>query len=399
MTAIQDGDFLIAGGAASSADTFITPGGAELEPGAENLTITGGGGDNATLLPGQFALTGYAIEGVPLPVQTLDAGSFAVGGEPVDLTANRLLQADAGAAELAGEAALFVQFAKTLGGETRVLVFDGFDLQGKVGRALSADAGSATLTGSEVTLASQKRFAFLSGSAVLTGEDVTLRKDNKIVPISGSFAFTGNDLDFAADKSLKPLTGTFSLTGFAADFSRGISGFTLDTGAYALTGYDVGAELQKRDIALEPGEFTFTGRVLNFSLSLNTVFGSYRPTSRRFRPGSHFYSVAQTISGRETRRIWGTTSNDASLELEYENILESVALDILRLYETAYGGYASFVLPNDTFAGASEQLRGEYRLSGTAMKWYFAEPPRVRSVRPGVCTLSLKFSGKNSYQR
>ena len=399
MTAIQDGDFLIAGGAASSADTFISSGGATLEPGAENLTITGGSADDAGLLPGEFELTGYALEAVPLPVQTLEAGEFLLTGEPVEALGSFLLEAETASAALTGEEIQFVKYTRTLDCETRVLFFEGYGLESKIVRAASATSGSYTLTGYDATIATQRSYALFTGAYAFTGRDVELRKDNKIVPVSGSFTLSGSDLAFLADTSLRPVSGSYSLTGFAADFSRGVSGFTLDAGSFEWTGYDINANLQKRDIALEAGTLAFTGGVLNFSLSLGTVFGSYRPTTRRFNPGSHFYSVAQTISGTETRRIWGNKSNDASLELEYENILESVALDILRMYEAAYGSYASFVLPNDTFAGASEQLRDKYRLSGTSMKWYFAEPPRVRSVRPGVCTLSLKFNGKTSYQR
>lgn len=398
MTAIQNGDLIVAGGAGSQATTFIVSGGAVPATGAEDFTIQGGSSDDATFLYGQFQLTGHELTASVLPVQALESGEFTLAGESVDLTASRFIEPQEGLFELTGSEFIGARFDRTLDAETRVLVFDGFGIQNKLSLALGADAGSLALTGNPLAAVGQRFIVCLPGSSALTGNELETRRNPQITLTAGSFLLTGQELLTPSDKSLKPVAGQFQLSGNVVGLGR-LAGVALDTFAFVSTGHDVELNPQNRFTEPTTGFFALTGGVLNFSISRQEVFGVQRPASRRFKPGSHYLTRTETFSGSECLRIWGTTSQDATLEVDYSNIFESTALQILQLYEKVYGGYASVALPADMLAGAGETLKGEIRLSGTKMRWYFAEPPRITAVFPGVCNVSVKFVGKNSVQR
>ena len=398
MTAIQDGDFVVAGGAASSASTVIVAGGAVPAAGAEDLTIQAGSADADGFRSGQYQLTGYELGGVLQGVQQLETGSLVIAGSAVDAAVSRLLQAAGGELGHSGYDWQGIRFARTLDAETRVLVLDGYGLTTKLNLALGADTGNVALTGFSITAIGQ-RFALLDEGLIgLAGYEIETRRNPQITPTSGGFTLAGYELSTLSDTSISVDSGQTQTTGYPVDLQR-VTGIALDTAVTTLTGYPIELNQQKLFIETNSGFIAFSGGVLNFTLTRAEVFGANRPTSRRFRPGGFFFSRSETFSGSESRRIWSTTAQNAVLDLEYNNIFESTALEMLQLYEKCYGGYASVALPSEVLSGAEESIKDQVRLSGTKMRWYFAEPPRIRAVFPGVCDVSVRFTGKVSYER
>jgi hypothetical protein len=381
VTTIQNNDLIVGGGASTSADVVIVAGGATLAPGAEDLTIVGGEAG-----PGLIQIT-------------LDAGSFALNGSSAALVLNRLISPVAGLLQLAGEALEVLRFDRTLSAERATLAgLSGAPLRFRLSRGLRPQVGQYSLSGSNASLISQKNLVLEGGLFELIGQDIELSKSSRITLESESFILVGEDLGFLVDASIRLDSGSFSLSGEPLQTNR-VVGLTATPGIYTLSGSDVEFAQQERIARLASGLISLTGSTLLFSLTRQAVLGRRRPTSRRFTPGGYSFSAAQTVNGREVRRLWGNMPNDASLELEYENISESIAVEMLNLYDKSYGDYSSVALPAEVLAGADGVLQQEMTLTGVGLKWYFAEPPRIVSVFPGICSMSLRFKGKSSEER
>jgi hypothetical protein len=380
VTVIQNNDFIAGGGASTPADVIITAGGATLAPGADQLTYVAGG---AAASFGQVSL---------------ESGVVAFQGSDAVLAYNRLFSIEDGAFSLSGSSLTGQTFERTLQVDSGGFALDGVPQAQRLSRAVGADAGQIAFSGFPVDLRSQKLVDLSQASYTFLGNDVQLRKSSKASPQGGTFLLSGKELGFISDKSIRPVSGVFSLSGQPLESNR-IAELGGESGTYLLTGSNADFAQQQRFVELDRGVFNLSGGTLLFFITKQVVFGRYRPSSRRFLPGSHSFSSSRTINGREVRRLWCNRESNASLELEYLNIGEPVALEMLNLYNKNYGNYASIALPSSIFSGADASIEQYMNLSGTGMRWYFAEPPKIRGVKPGICSISLRFEGKISTER
>lgn len=379
MSVIQNDDFIVGGGASTPADVIITAGGAVLAPGADQLTYVAG--DAGTLRQATFA-----------------GGSLALQGSDAVLAYNRSFGVESGAFSLTGGLLEGQAFERTLQVDSGGFTLFGNPQDLELSRAIAPISGQLALTGSPAEIKSQKRIDLSPSSYTLTGSDIQLRKNNKITPQSGTFALLGNELGFIADKSIRPLSGVFALSGQQINFNR-VAELGGEPGSFLFTGRSADFAQQQRFIEMNDGLYSLSGGALLFFITKQAIFGNYRPSSRRFLPGSHSFSSSQTINGREVRRLWCNKESNASLELDYPNIGEPIALEMLNLYNKSYGNYASVALPSSVFAGAGSPIEQYMNLSETKMRWYFAEPPKIRGVKPGICSVTLRFEGKVSTER
>lgn len=130
-----------------------------------------------------------------------------------------------------------------------------------------------------------------------------------------------------------------------------------------------------------------------------TTFPSITPTGRRFTPPRWPTTEKISQSGVMSRRLWGSRSGNASLELTFNNISDTDTSNILSAYETAQGPIDELTLPAVLFAGADATLSTYLNTSatGAGLTWHFSggTPPTVQSVINGrsnvVVTLNAEL--------
>jgi hypothetical protein len=84
------------------------------------------------------------------------------------------------------------------------------------GNTLTAEPGTFTVTGNDVTFKRSLRMSAAPGVFALTGNDANLLKGVTMPAATGAFALTGNDVSFKRSLRMSAATGTFTLTGNAA---------------------------------------------------------------------------------------------------------------------------------------------------------------------------------------
>jgi hypothetical protein len=145
---------------------------------------------------------------------TAEAGSFALTGQAVALTAARKITAEAGSFALAGQAVNL-----------------------RAARVITAGAGTFALTGQDVALiytpAGAYTLAAGAGNFALTGQDVNLRAARKITAEAGSFALTGQAVNL-----LYTPAGSYTLTADAGQFVLTGQNVTLRYSGAAELGFD-----------------------------------------------------------------------------------------------------------------------------------------------------------------
>ncbi len=86
---------------------------------------------------------------------------------------------------------------------------------------------------------------------------------------------------------------------------------------------------------------------------------------------------------------------DSTLSLEFRNITDASAALILENYERVNKtrNHVSFTEKSGA-AGASRDLVGYFKeTKGSKLKWRYAQPPKVESVKPGRSTVTCEFTG------
>lgn len=103
---------------------------------------------------------------------------------------------------------------------------------------LTLEAGSYTLTGSNVTLKAQRRLTLGSGAFSLAGAALTLRAARKLSAQAGSYTLAGQPVGLNAQRRLTLNAGAYTLAGSAVTL-RANRRLTLLAGSYSWTGLAV----------------------------------------------------------------------------------------------------------------------------------------------------------------
>ena len=125
------------------------------------------------------------------------------------------------------------------------------------------------------------------------------------------------------------------------------------------------------------------------------AFPALKPTSRSYSPGQYPISEFQALNGAKTRVLFGNRRSESELQLTFQNITDAQAAMVLAHYEriTPTDDWTSFSA-TDGAAGASAPLADYLReVGGSGLRWRYAEPPGVTSVKPGTSTVQCKFAG------
>ena len=125
------------------------------------------------------------------------------------------------------------------------------------------------------------------------------------------------------------------------------------------------------------------------------AFPNIKPSSRSYSPGTYAQTEFKGLNGATSVIRFSSRRANSSLELGFQNITDDQAADILQHYFNVNSDwdYATFTANNGA-AGASDDLAQYLReVSGSGLRWRYAEPPKVQSVRPGRSTVTCSFIG------
>jgi hypothetical protein len=118
-------------------------------------------------------------------------------------------------------------------------------------------------------------------------------------------------------------------------------------------------------------------------------FPNIKPTARSYKPGKYPQTFFQSINGATSVVQFGAQEFNAELTLQFSNINDSDASQIIGTYETVNSrwDYVQFVSGALDCTGSSMKIRMR---EGT-LKWRFAEPPQVTYKFRNICDVSCSF--------
>lgn len=119
------------------------------------------------------------------------------------------------------------------------------------------------------------------------------------------------------------------------------------------------------------------------------------PTARQYKPGAFAEEKFVAQNGAVTRLRFGNRLFNSSLSLTFKNISDDDADLILKNYRQVMSGrYRAVFSSQNGSGGASPNLRQWFEEIPTGLMWKYEEPPVVQSVRPGLSTVTCKFTGE-----
>ena len=131
------------------------------------------------------------------------------------------------------------------------------------------------------------------------------------------------------------------------------------------------------------------------------AFPNIKPTSRSFTMGDYPSKTYRSLSGTIFKRAFGNKQTGYTLNLTFRNIGDTselrtrsgTAKQIIDHYNDVDGTFSSFTLPARVFEGMDNDFRDLIR-SPSNVKWRYAEPPQVQSVKSGVSTVTVNLVGE-----
>lgn len=124
-------------------------------------------------------------------------------------------------------------------------------------------------------------------------------------------------------------------------------------------------------------------------------FPDIAPSARTYTPGEYAQTEFKALNGATTVIRYNQRRSDSTLDLTFQHITDDQAASILRHFEDVNSdwNYATFSSTSGS-VGASESL-GKYieESGGSGLRWRYDKPPQVKSIRPGISSVSCKFIG------
>jgi len=122
------------------------------------------------------------------------------------------------------------------------------------------------------------------------------------------------------------------------------------------------------------------------------AFPNLKPSARSYSPGEFASTEFKALNGAITKLRYGNRRHNSTLSLTFANISDDNAVLILDHYSliTVTGDWASFSTASAA-AGASESLVPWLAESVSGLRWRYASPPNVSSVKKGLSTIECEF--------
>jgi hypothetical protein len=126
------------------------------------------------------------------------------------------------------------------------------------------------------------------------------------------------------------------------------------------------------------------------------------PTTRSFKAGTWSVQSFKSMSGSETRILYGDKQVGAELVLTYRNISDNKAKEFFDHFSEMKGIYQSFVFQDpqskakagwDVMTVPPETKYLSPDLDDAAVIWRYKEPPQMRNVYPGYSDVTVTLVG------
>ena len=121
------------------------------------------------------------------------------------------------------------------------------------------------------------------------------------------------------------------------------------------------------------------------------AFPDLVPSSRRFTPGDFPIKKFNAQNGAEVRILYGSRRVNQVFELSYENISDANAQLFLTDYADQKGTFKRFYLSDEAYDGWSPGTADSELDRGPGTLWRYDAPPAIRSVRPGISSVTVKL--------
>lgn len=193
-----------------------------------------------------------------------------------------------------------------------------------------------------------------------------------IIPITllaGSVNINSNDTIFGFQYLLKATRSTVYAKSFAADFKNS-------------------------SLVALYSELSLLGRYAEFRRIPSGYLPVIPPTLRKFTPPQHGITKIYTMGGRASRNLMCSKPSNATLSLEYENISDYDAAQVVSAYEDSFGTTYGFILPDAVLNGSDNNIMEYIKLTNSDLKWYFDNKPITRSIIRGVSSLTVQLKAK-----
>ena len=124
------------------------------------------------------------------------------------------------------------------------------------------------------------------------------------------------------------------------------------------------------------------------------AFPSIKPSARRYSPGEYPQTRFEAQNGVTTVIRFGSRRVDSSLALGFDNITDAEAASILANYEAVNGPWNHLTFTaSDGSVGSGALNDYIQETGGSGLRWRYAEPPSVTSIKPGIVSVQCSFIG------
>lgn len=123
-------------------------------------------------------------------------------------------------------------------------------------------------------------------------------------------------------------------------------------------------------------------------------FPALTPTARSFRPGTYPQRTYRSLAGVLVRRTFGNSPSGATLDLSFDNVPDSTVTSIIDHYRSQTAANQRFNLSTAVTAGMDANLVTRANASIDGLRWEYAGPPEVQSVRPDVNKMRVALTGE-----
>lgn len=123
-------------------------------------------------------------------------------------------------------------------------------------------------------------------------------------------------------------------------------------------------------------------------------FPSITPNARSFKPGVYPQRAYRSLNGAVVKRTFGNSPYGASLDLTFDNISDANVVTIIDHYRSQTAANARFSLSSNVTAGMSATLAARADASIDNLRWEYANPPEIESVRPDVNRVRVSLVGE-----
>jgi hypothetical protein len=115
------------------------------------------------------------------------------------------------------------------------------------------------------------------------------------------------------------------------------------------------------------------------------------PTAMDFTAPEFPVKSNTSLSGVVSRRIFGNRGSRSTLQLNFDNIADSSAVEFLDAWNASRGQLNAVTVPSEVFDGADATLTAYVSDGGDGLIWHFAEPPQVQRIKPGISRVRVRL--------